>query len=97
MPETIIEIPDLQQGENWVPPVIMEQTDSFAPAQKRSCIDIFFAQYAICIILITVVLLLRLLDPISAAEAESRFVSAITQPDASWVRTLAEALSSLWN
>lgn len=58
MEQVIVEIPEDQQ-EGWQPPVLRQVREA---ARHESCFDIFFAQYAVCILVLTVLLTLRVFD-----------------------------------
>ena len=96
--EVILEIP--QQDENqdsaeWQPPVLRKEP---IPEKKlQSCADVFFVQYLICIILLTIIFSVKLWDEQSFQNVVNQFSEQIHKPSELWVLSLIEWVKQLWN
>lgn len=91
MEEVIVEIPEEQR---WEPPVLTEETP--APEEHSSPADVFFMQYAVCIIVLTTLLILRLCDNAAYTSVTDTFREQSSAPDLPWTQALIDLVGSLW-
>ena len=101
MDNVIVEIPE---GETWEPPAlteaqpVAEEPPEPAPsAAPDSAADVFFMQYAVCILLLTAVLVLRVLDASTFGNTLETFRNNTACPDEPWVTGLFRYIGSLWS
>ena len=87
MDEVLIEIPEEQC---WQPPVLREGTTE-KPESQSSPADVFFMQYAVCIIMVTVLLLLRLLDQSAYLTVAGTFREHCAAPAPAWTEMLFQS------
>lgn len=93
MEETVMEIPERTKGEEWQPPVLKRQrTDS-----QQSMADVFFVQYAVCILLLTVLFVIRLCDEEMFRTILVQFRTRTHAGTEEWILQLAEFLHQLWS
>lgn len=98
MDAVMIEIPDAVSDGSWEPPVISHRQCSKPQHTDRSSwADVFFAQYTVCILLLTAVLVLRLEASQTYAQIITAFAADITAPDEAWVHALIERARTLWS
>ena len=90
MDEVIVEIPEEKE---WQPPVL---TKTEAPEDHSSPVDIFFMQYAVCILVLTALLVLRLCDQGAYASVTDTFRERSSAPDLPWTDQLISLAGSLW-
>ncbi|MBE6875933.1 MAG: hypothetical protein E7496_04295 [Ruminococcus sp.] len=94
--EIILEIPEQNPGEEeaseWIPP---EKTE--VPEKKQSCADVFFIQYIICIVVLTILFAVRLWDVQSFQNAVNQFESATHADSLPWILDIIEQVKQLWN
>ncbi|MCR4646891.1 MAG: hypothetical protein K5695_16045 [Oscillospiraceae bacterium] len=93
MDNAIIEIPD--DRDTWEPPVVHAVKPAEEPPQSPA--DVFFAQYIVCILLLTVLLILRLYDEGLFDDVTGLFRSRSGAPSEPWAEAAASALRSLWS
>jgi hypothetical protein len=89
--EVIVSIPE---ETHWEPPVL---TRTETPEDHSSPADIFFLQYAVCIFVLTALLVLRLCDQCAYADVTATFREHSSAPDLPWTQQLAALVGSLWN
>ncbi len=98
MDAVMIEIPDAAPDGRWEPPVITHgQCSKPHRAEGSGWADVLFAQYTVCILLLTAALVLRLEAPQSYAQITAAFAAGITAPDEVWVHALIERARTLWS
>jgi hypothetical protein len=90
MNDVIVEIPEEQ---SWEPPVLRE---SDPEPEHHSMADIFFMQYAVCILVLTTLLLLRLFDQSAYTQVTDTFRTQSSAPDLPWTEQLFGLAGSLW-
>jgi len=91
----VLEIPELNEDSpEWMPPVLKKEK---VPEKKQSCADIFFMQYVICIIILTILFSVRLWDGQSFQEAVHQFSEYTHADSESWLISLIEQVKQLWN
>ncbi|MBR1528210.1 MAG: hypothetical protein IJ642_02770 [Oscillospiraceae bacterium] len=91
----VLEIPELNEDSpEWVPPVLKKEE---VPEKKQSCADVFFMQYVVCMIVLTVLFSVRLWDEQSFQEAVSQFSVQIHADSESWLIALIGQVEQLWN
>ncbi|MBR1459978.1 MAG: hypothetical protein IJ595_11450 [Oscillospiraceae bacterium] len=93
MEETIVQIPQETQ-EGWQPPVIEKRLAEKVHA--GSAADVFFMQYTVCILLLTAVLVLRLLDDAAYTEVADTFARRTAAPDTGWAAAALDYIRTLW-
>ncbi len=91
MDEVIVEIPEEQ---HWEPPVL---TKAEEPEDHSSPADVFFMQYAVCILVLTALLVLRLCDQGAYSTVTETFREHSSAPDLPWTAQLAALAGSLWS
>lgn len=91
MDEVIVEIPEEQ---HWEPPVL---TKSEEPEEHSSAADVFFMQYAVCIFVLTALLILRLCDQSAYTAVTDTFREQSSAPDLPWTQQLMALVGSLWS
>ena len=91
MEEVIVEIPEEQ---HWEPPVLMESEPE--PTERSSPADVFFMQYAVCIIVLTTLLILRLCDHDAYTSVTDTFREHSSAPDLPWTQSLMDLAGGLW-
>lgn len=93
MEKVIVEIPE--DRDCWEPPVVK----GAAPAEEspQSAADVVFAQYIVCILLLTVLLILRLYDEGLFGEVTGLFRSRTGAPSEPWAETFAAMVQGLWS
>ncbi len=92
MEETHIEIPDSTE-DGWQPPVLKKVPAVKKPTHASRCTDIFFVQYAVCVLLLTSLLLLKLYHPASYADALSFYRTLIQAPTEPCIAALLAVLT----
>lgn len=93
--EVILEIPEQdEEFPEWQPPILKKAE---IPEKKQSCADIFFMQYVICIVLLTILFSVRLWDGQSFQNAVDQFEAYTHMPSEPWVLTAIEWVKQLWN
>ena len=93
--DVILEIPEENASEEWTPPILKK---SEIPVKKhQSCADVFFIQYVVCIVILTVLFSVRLWDEQSFQNAVNQFVQAIHAESAPWVLSLIAWVKELWS
>ncbi len=97
MEETIIEIPEQKTEGTWEPPILSHREASQRPGKQQSCADVFFAQYVICILLLTAVFLIKLYEPKLYETILEQFTVQISAPDEEWAARFMEYLKSKWS
>ena len=91
----ILEIPELNENSpEWQPPVLRKEE---MPEKKQSCADVFFIQYSVCMIVLTLLFLVRLWDEQSFQNAVSLFHAQTHADSESWLLALIEQVKQLWN
>lgn len=93
MEHVTVEIPAHPEG-GWEPPVLRGEPVQEEP---QSTADVFLAQYAVCILLLTVLLILRLYDDGTFAQVAETFRSRTTAPSEAWAEAAAAAVKGLWS
>ncbi len=96
MEETVIEIPEAGEEEGWQPPVLTHRKPDKLP-KKRSCSDVFFIQYVICILLVTAFFAIRLYDKSLGDSVLEEFRVHTHTADAPFVGWLAAFFQNQWN
>ena len=96
--EIILEIPEQNQEEEdaseWIPPVLKKAE---IPHKKQSCADVFFIQYIICIVILTVLFSVRLWDVQSFQNAVKQFEMHTHADSLPWVLDIIERVKQLWS
>ncbi|MBR1554090.1 MAG: hypothetical protein IJ644_01715 [Oscillospiraceae bacterium] len=96
--EVILEIPEQnpeeEEASEWIPPVLKKAENSH---KKQSIADVFFIQYIICIVILTVLFSVRLWDEQSFQNAVNQFESATHAESLPWVLDIIEQVKQLWN
>ncbi len=94
--EVILEIPEQNPEEpaEWIPPVLKKAESA---EKKQSCADVFFIQYLVCIIVLTILFSVRLWDGQSFQNAVTLFNDRIHAESAPWMLELLEWVKQLWN
>ena len=90
MEEVIVEIPE---EKRWEPPVL---TQAEASEDHSSPADVFFMQYAVCIFVLTALLILRLCDQSAYTSVTDTFREQTSAPDLPWTQHLLSLVGSLW-
>ena len=93
MEQVIVDIP--KEAETWEPPVLRTETPE--PETQPSAADVFFMQYAVCILVLTALLILRLCDQNAYADVLGTFRAQSAAPDLPWTDALVTFVGSLWN
>ena len=91
--DVILEIPEQNDYEEWTPPVLKKVEIS----KHQSSADVFFIQYVVCIVILTVLFSVRLWDEQSFQNAVNQFVQAIHAESAPWVLSLIAWVKELWS
>lgn len=96
--DVILEIPEQDTSEDgelqeWTPPVLKKVQIS----KHQSCADVFFIQYVVCIVILTILFSVRLWDEQSFQNAVNQFVQAIHADSAPWVLSLIAWVKTLWS
>ena len=96
--EVILEIPEQnpedEKTSEWIPPVLKKAEP---PEKKQSCADVFFIQYIICIVILTVLFSVRLWDEQSFQNAVNLFEMHTHAESLPWVLEIIERVKQLWN
>ena len=96
--EVVLEIPEQnpteEKPEEWIPPVLRK---SEIPEKKQSCADVFFMQYLVCIIVLTILFSVRLWDGQSFQNAVAIFNTQIHAESAQWILDFLEWVKQFWN
>ncbi len=96
MEETIIEIPQTDPEEGWQPPVLTyAEPDKKRKEQRYS--DVFFIQYVICLLLVTGVYIIRLLDGTCFERITKLFLDLTHAPTPAWITEAFAFIQNLWN
>lgn len=90
MEEVIVEIPEEQ---HWEPPVLTKEAENEEPSSPA---DVFFMQYAVCILVLTALLVLRLCDQSAYTSVTDTFREQTSAPDLPWTQQLIALVGSLW-
>ena len=93
MEEAMVEIPGTEAENGWQPPVVKAAPE----APPCPAADVFFMQYAVCILLLTAVLVLRVLDAGAFGNTMETFRDHTACPDEPWVTGLFWYIGSLWS
>lgn len=93
MEETCVRIPEITEEDGWQPPVLEKRSTR----PRSRCSDIFFAQYAVCILLVTGLLTLRVWDDALYSGLVERFCAETTAPSEIWAEEAAGYLRELWS
>lgn len=93
MEETCVQIPESNLEDGWQPPVLEKRRTN----KKDRCSDIFFAQYAACILLVTGLLTLRVWDDALYSRLVERFCAETAAPSEIWAEEAAGYLQTLWS
>ncbi|MEE5992000.1 MAG: hypothetical protein V3G42_02025 [Oscillospiraceae bacterium] len=100
MQDVSVNIPEYQEDEGWQPPMITEfapeETDEQAPEKIQSVADVFFMQYIGCIIILTVLLIIRILDEPTFRHMAELFLNYSRMPSETWAVEAVEAIRNLW-
>ena len=95
MEQVIVDIPQVQDEPKWTPPAVELQEE---PGERvQSAADVFFMQYAVCILLLTALLLLRLCDREAGDSVTAAFRAQSSAPDAPWVTQFMALIGGLWS
>ena len=95
MEQVIVDIPQVQDEPKWTPPAVELQEE---PGERvQSAADVFFMQYAVCILLLTALLLLRLCDREASEGVTAMFRAQSSAPDAPWVTQFMALIGGLWS
>ncbi len=86
--------PDSAEEQEWQPPVLKKAE---IPEKKQSCTDVFFIQYVVCIILLTILFSVRLWDGQSFQNAVDLFADRTHADSLPWVLDALEWVKQLWN
>lgn len=92
MDQVIVDIP--KEAEAWEPPVL--RTEEETP-RTESAADVFFMQYAVCILVLTALLILRLCDQNAYSGVIDTFRSQSDAPDLPWTDALLSLIAGLWS
>lgn len=90
MEQIIVDIP---KEETWEPPVVRKED---IPEEHASAADVFFMQYAVCILVLTAAFLLRLLDGEAYSGVTAAFREQSAAPDLPWTNALISLVTNLW-
>lgn len=96
MEETIIEIPQTDPEEGWQPPVLAHAEPDKRRKQQRYS-DVFFIQYVICLLLVTGVYIIRLLDGTCFERITQLFLDLTHMPTMMWITEAFAFIQNLWN
>ncbi len=102
MQDVSVEIPEYQEEEGWQPPIITEfapedEEDEQAPEKIQSVADVFFMQYIGCIIILTALLIVRILDEPTFRHTTELFLNYSRMPSETWAVQAVEAIRNLWS
>lgn len=96
MEETIIEIPQTDPEEGWQPPVLTHaEPDKKRKEQRYS--DVFFIQYVICLLLVTAIYVICLLDGTCFERITQHFLELTHAPAPAWITEAFTFIQNLWN
>ncbi len=100
MQDVSVNIPEYEAEEGWKPPVITEfapeEEDEQAPEKIESVADVFFMQYIGCIIILTVLLIVRILDEPAFSHTAEQFLNYSRMPSEQWAVQAVEYICNLW-
>lgn len=98
--DVILEIPGQTQDESgetaWQPPVLRHAEPS-EKIRSRSCADVFFMQYVICIFLLTILFAVRLYDESIFQNTVHLFETYSHAPTESWLAGFLELIGITGN
>ncbi|MBQ8927322.1 MAG: hypothetical protein IJ055_03485 [Oscillospiraceae bacterium] len=84
---------EMAQEAAWTPPVLKRERVRV----KQSCADVFFIQYAACVLMLTALLVIRLYDEAAFDNAVAAFRAQTQAPDETWADSLLALAASLWS
>ncbi|MBR3630897.1 MAG: hypothetical protein IKN55_10590 [Oscillospiraceae bacterium] len=93
MEKVIVEIPE--DRDTWEPPVL--KTAEVTEPPKQSAADVIFAQYIVCVLLLTAMLLLRVYDETAFDQVTGLFRSRSGAPSEPWAAAVAAVVQGLWS
>ena len=93
MEKVIVEIPE--DRDTWEPPVVKGAEPAEESPQYAA--DVLFAQYIVCVLLLTVLLMLRLYDEGLFDGVTGLFRSRTGAPSEPWAEAFAAAVQGLWS
>ena len=91
--QVVVEIPPQEEEGTWTPPVLRHTQGR--PGQ--SCADIFFVQYAACVLMLTALFVIRLYDAAAFDGAVDSFRQQTQAPSETWMDSLMQLAASLWS
>lgn len=97
MEDVIVEIP--AEEAEWQPPVLKTEVREEQPetGSGQSVADVFFMQYVICILLMTLLLVVRLYDEALFRSVTDTFQARTHAPSAPWAEELLLMVKNLWS
>lgn len=96
--EMILEIPEqTDEMAEWEPPVLKNAEIPENKKRSQSCADIFFIQYIICILLLTALFSVRLLDEQIFQHTIYLFQEYTHAESEPWILSLIEQGKQIWN
>lgn len=94
MEDVIVEIPQAAK-DTWIPPVLTEKPQE-EHGRVQSTADVFFMQYMICILLLTLLLVIRLYDEGVFTEVAENFRNSTAAPSEPWAESFLTMVRNLW-
>lgn len=97
MEDVIVEIP--AEEAEWQPPVLKTELREEHPPKEsgQSAADVFFMQYVICILLLTLLLVVRLYDEALFKSVTDTFQARTHAPSEPWAEELILMVRGLWS
>lgn len=99
MEDVIVEIPQPSEETPWEPPVLKTEVHEGKPEKKdvQSAADVFFMQYVICILVLTLLLVIRLYDEELFRDVTNTFSERMHAPSVPWAENLVQTVRGLWS
>lgn len=99
MEDVIVEIPQPTEETPWEPPVLKTEVHEEQPEKKdmQSAADVFFMQYVICILVLTLLLVIRLYDETLFRDVTETFQTRTHAPSEPWAEAFLSMVRGLWS
>lgn len=97
MEDVIVEIPVQTEETEWQPPVLRTEERKERPESPRSAADVFFMQYVICILVLTLLFVVRLYDEALFRDVTETFREQTHAPSEPWAEELMLLVKGLWS